>query len=241
MSLKETLQEGEYDFPYHHLVTLQPFSESRHLFWGFKYAAYVQYVVDALGARSWDSLVDFGCGDGKVTREIAKAFPGKHIIGVDYSEKSLRFARAFAPHLSFETASEQQFDAFVLIEVLEHIDPTHMNDFLTTLSNNLKPGGFGIITTPSDNVPTNPKHYQHFNTESFKQTLASHFIVEQFEYLLAEAPGVRLIQSLLTNRFFSLNYKPLVQFLYRQYTHKYLHATHKTGAQVFAVVRRRKN
>lgn len=239
MGEKEQIQEGEYAFPYHHLVSLSPFSEGEHLSWGFKYAAYIGYVLDSLKEKGWESLIDFGCGDGKVTREIAHTFPERRVVGVDYSERSLQFARAFSPSLEFATRTEEKFDAFVLIEVLEHIDPQQMNDFLELLSKNLEPGGFGIITTPSDNIPTNPKHYQHFNAQSFEKTLASHFTIERFEYLLAKGPGVRIIQSLLANRLFLLRYKPLVQFLYRWYKRSYLRATPQSGAQVFAVVRRK--
>ena len=67
----------------------------------------------------FDSIIDIGCGDGKVTREIKASFPMKEVIGVDYSEKSLQFARAFSPHIPFLTKTEKQFDAFVLVEVFE--------------------------------------------------------------------------------------------------------------------------
>jgi hypothetical protein len=62
---KESLQENEYEFPYHHLVNIRPFSESRHLFWGYRYAAYVEHILQTLAQKQFESLIDFGCGDGK--------------------------------------------------------------------------------------------------------------------------------------------------------------------------------
>lgn len=236
---KESLQEAEYEFPYHHLVSIQPFSQARHLFWGYRYAAYIEYILETLSEKEFASLIDFGCGDGKITAEITHRFRGKDIMGVDYSEKSLSFARAFSPAVIFQTGTDKQFDAFVLIEVLEHIDPNNMGEFLDTLSRNLRPGAFGIITTPSTVIPTNPKHYQHFTEESFRRTLSSHFNVERVEFVGTITLGTKLIQRILANKFFVLNYPPFIGLLYRIYRKRYFHGTPSTGTQVFAVVRKK--
>lgn len=236
---KESLQENEYEFPYHHLVNIRPFSESRHLFWGYRYAAYVEHILQTLAQKQFESLIDFGCGDGKITTEIQRAFPDSRIVGVDYSEKSLSFGRAFSPDIEFATASDEQFDAFVLIEVLEHIDPSKMSDFLDTLSRNLKTGAFGIVTTPSTVIPTNIKHYQHFTEETFRKTLGSHFEVEHIEFVGTVTSGTRFIQRLLANKFFILNHAALIERLYRIYETRYFKGTPRTGAQVFAVVRKK--
>ena len=91
---REEIQEEEYDFPYHHLVGIRPFSETQHLFWGYKYAAYIEKILDTLAQYKFDSLIEVGCGDGKVITEVARKFPGKKYLGTDYSEKSLQFAPA---------------------------------------------------------------------------------------------------------------------------------------------------
>ncbi len=236
---QEQIQEEEYDFPYHHLVQLNPFSEVRHMYWGYSYAAYVEKVIDTLKRSSWKSLVDMGCGDAKVTIEVARRFPQRRVVGVDYSEKSLRFAKAFAPELEFVTHTEEKFDGFLLIEVLEHISPENMDRFLASLKDRLIPGGFGIITTPHINVSLNPKHYQHFSQESFQRTIEPYFHIEKFEYLGGHTLGVGLIQRALSNRFFILNWQPAVNVLYAVYKRRYSRATEKNARQVFAVVRRR--
>ncbi len=235
----EEIQEGEYDFPYHHLVDVRPFSETKHLFWGYKYGAYLEKILDTVSKYKFDSLIDIGCGDGKVIIEIARRFPDKKLVGVDYSEKSLRFARAFAPHLTFTSKSEDTFDGFVLIEVIEHIDPNEMDTFLDSVTANLKPGAFGVISTPCDNMPLIPKHFQHFNKESITKTLEKHFEIVSFEYTAAQTFGVYVIGRLLANRFFILNNRSLIRGLYNFYKKHYLIANSTNATQVFIVVKKK--
>ena len=236
---REAIQEEEYDFPYHHLVQVRPFSETLHLFWGYKYAAYLEKILDTLKTHEFNSLIDIGCGDGKVIIEVNKHFPGKKLMGVDYSEKSLQFARAFAPSIKFQTKTDEKFDGFVLVEVLEHINPTEMSSFLDSICSNLNDKGFGIITTPSINVPVNPKHYQHFDREKIEATLGKHFEIVSFEYTSAETFGVGLVRRLLANRFFILNDKVFIRWLYNFYKKNYLIASSKTASQVFVVVKKK--
>lgn len=229
----ELIQENEYDFPYHHLVDIKPFSETKHLFWGYKYAAYIEKILEELEKINFNSLIEIGCGDGKIIGEIAKKFPGKKFIGTDYSEKSLKFAKAFSPHIKFEASSDEKFDVLILVEVLEHINPQQISIFVESISKNLKDGGLAIITTPCDNVSANSKHYQHFNKESVTKVLKKEFEIVSIEYTSANSFGVSIIQRLLANRFFILNNKPIVSFLYKIYKKRYLNASMKNASQLF--------
>ena len=47
--------------------------------------------------RGDERVLDVGCGNGKVTREIAGMVPKGSVVGVDASEKMVKFARAAAP------------------------------------------------------------------------------------------------------------------------------------------------
>lgn len=238
---RETIQEEEYDFPYHHLVNIPPpaFSETRHLFWGYKYAAYLEKILDTLEQYKFDSLIDIGCGDGKVLKEINRRFPNKKLVGTDYSEKSLQFARAFSPEITFVTKSADKFDGFVLVEVLEHINPEQMNSFLESIRANLNDGGFGIITTPCDNVPVNPKHYQHFNKDSIERILEKHFEIIIFEYTSAETLGVAVLRRLFANRIFILNDRVFSRLFYTWYKKRYFSASASNATQVFVVVKKK--
>ncbi len=239
MDLIQEVQELEYEYPYHHLVETSPFSQTKHLFWGYRYAAYIEKIMSMLTARKFDSLVDIGCGDGRVLKEIAQRFPGKRLVGLDYSEKSLSFAKAFSPDLTFETGTDELFDSFLLIEVIEHISPLGMESFLAGVCQNLKEGAFGIITTPCDNVALNPKHYQHFNRTSIEETLSAHFDIVSLEYISADTLGTKIIQRLLANKLFILNEKRSISYLYSLYKERYLNATERNATQLCVLVRKK--
>ena len=235
----EELQEGEYDFPYHHLISVRPFSETRHLFWGYKYAAYLEKILTALEDIPFDSLIEIGCGDGKIITEVSRRFPGKKYAGTDYSEKSLRYARAFSPHISFETSNKDIFDALLLIEVIEHIPPTDIDAFVASVADSLAPGGFGIVSTPHVNMPLIPKHFQHFTREMIETIFSTHFEIVSFEYTSAETLISKVVQRLLANRFFILNSKGLVKMLYSFYAKHCLIATEENATQIFFLIRKR--
>jgi cyclopropane fatty-acyl-phospholipid synthase-like methyltransferase len=227
-------QELEYEFPYHHLVEIRPFSLGRYLFWGQAYAAYLELVMDELAQRPFQSVIDIGCGDGKLVLEMSKRFPGRRVVGTDYSSRALAFARAFAPGLEFhETTPDETFDAFTLIEVLEHIPPEQIDAFLTDIKSHLRPGGIGIVTVPSTARPVQRKHYQHFDEQTLRAALSPHFEVQSVRYLNRPC---KWLQKLLANDWYVLNWRPLRDRLYRRYKRRYLHATSKDGLRLMAVV-----
>ncbi|MGE5541239.1 MAG: class I SAM-dependent methyltransferase [Bacillota bacterium] len=242
MPSREELQDEQYEFPYHHLVQ-RGFSETRHLPWGYEYASYLDFLIETLVERNPKSLLDIGCGEGKLILELESALPSTTLTGIDFSERAIAFARAFCPDVTFEVARLETlaarnatFDAFTSVEVIEHIPPDELPGFLSTASKILSPGGVGIITTPSTNRPLVAKHYQHFDEEKLRTLLSPHFEILEIGYLNKKAFGVEVIQRLLANRLFILNQSQFVRSLYRLYKKKYLRATPSTGQRVYAIV-----
>lgn len=60
-------------------------------------------LIAQLKLRGNERILDVGCGDGKVTAELARAVPHGSVVGVDASPQMIEFAkRAFsAPNLEF--------------------------------------------------------------------------------------------------------------------------------------------
>ena len=92
-------------------------------------------LVDKLGLRPAERVLDLGCGDGKVTAEMARRVPAGGAIGVDLSSvmvahassvyadaefANLGFARADARALPFRDAFEAVFSNAVLHWVRDH-------------------------------------------------------------------------------------------------------------------------
>ena len=106
MKLADRIQESEYSFPYHYI----PFHGStgpefvRRWPWGLKYLGGIELIADKLEQMDFKSLVEIGCGDGRLLAEVARRFPGRRLLGVDYSDRAIGFARAFNPELRFVVA-----------------------------------------------------------------------------------------------------------------------------------------
>ena len=75
-------------------------------------------LIGKLALVGGERVLDIGCGDGKITAEIARLARGGRVVGVDKSEEMIRFAsEAFSqdefPNLSFRVmdASALDFDS----------------------------------------------------------------------------------------------------------------------------------
>ena len=165
---------------------------------------------------------------------MSKRFKGKKLFGTDFSERTIAFARAFAPSVEFSVDMPQQkFDAFTLIEVLERVSPEEIPTFVAGIRDHLNPGGVGVVTVPSDVKPIQKKHYQHFNEKYCGASIEPHFKVLSVSYINENSA---LIRTLLANRLFILNEPHLKKLLYRLYRKFYLNAKPTNGLRMLAVV-----
>ncbi len=76
-----------------------------------------QELIAKLELHGHERLLDIGCGDGKVTAEIARLLPDSAVTGIDSSEEMIahcmqRFPRGLHPSLSFTVmdALDLRFD-----------------------------------------------------------------------------------------------------------------------------------
>jgi 3' terminal RNA ribose 2'-O-methyltransferase Hen1 len=125
-------------------------------------------AVHELGAKS---VVDVGCGDGKLLRALMQEKSIERIVGMDVSIRALEIA---ADRLHFDRMPPKQrarielihgslmyrdarlsgFDVLTAIEVIEHLDLARLTAFERTIFTATQPAN-AIITTP--NVEYNVK------------------------------------------------------------------------------------
>ncbi len=74
------------------------------------------------------SILDYGCGDGVMTKHLSKLVPNSHHFGTDPSSKSIQEAQKQFPLLSFATISDSRipyedntFDLIYAAGVFHHI------------------------------------------------------------------------------------------------------------------------
>jgi 2-polyprenyl-3-methyl-5-hydroxy-6-metoxy-1,4-benzoquinol methylase len=247
LSSEQAIQEEQYDFPYHYIPTLdhRGFAQVRFLPWGYEYLSYLSFVLDRVGELEWDALLDVGCGDGRFVHEAVRRFPGKRVVGVDYSARAIAQARAMTPRAEFHAGDvtdpsflPERFQAATLVEVLEHIPPDAMHAFLRGVHARLAPGATLVVTVPSAVLELNPKHFQHFTAQSLARSLEPFFTVERVHHLNRASKVVRGIQRALTNRLFVVRARPVTSWFFRAYQRRWLRAGPEDGMRLCAVCRR---
>jgi trans-aconitate methyltransferase len=77
--------------------------------------AWAQELIPKLHLQGNETLLDIGCGDGKITAQIAKALPNGRVIGIDSSLNMINLAQTLfpqtdSPNLSFQLADAKNFD-----------------------------------------------------------------------------------------------------------------------------------
>ncbi|WP_245620713.1 3' terminal RNA ribose 2'-O-methyltransferase Hen1 [Cryptosporangium arvum] len=125
----------------------------------------VDAVVAALAAEGASSVVDLGCGEGALLRALLNDPRFARVLGVDVSARALETA---ARRLNFDRMSDhvrarieliqssltyrddrlRDYDAVVLMEVIEHLDPPRLPALARTLFGAARPRTV-LVTTPN--------------------------------------------------------------------------------------------
>ncbi len=73
--------------------------------------AWAQELIPKLKLNGDEALLDVGCGDGKITAEIAKALPHGRVVGVDSSQEMINLAQSAFPQKAHGNISFELMDA----------------------------------------------------------------------------------------------------------------------------------
>lgn len=122
-------------------------------------------VLSALRASGARTVLDLGCGEGKLLKELISDRQFERIVGLDVSLRTLEFAekRLKLERLPERRASRIQlvhgsliyrdsrlsgFDAAAVVEVIEHLDPPRLSAFERVLFEFARPATV-VLTTPN--------------------------------------------------------------------------------------------
>lgn len=122
-------------------------------------------VLAALRASGARRVLDLGCGEGNLVRELLKDKQFEQIVGLDVSIRSLEVATErlkldrLPPHqkdrvkllhgsLMYRDRRLEGFDAATVVEVIEHFDPPRLAAFERVLFECARPGTV-VLTTPN--------------------------------------------------------------------------------------------
>ena len=117
-------------------------------------------LVDCLesdGANHDDiaSVLDFGCGCGRILRHLKETLPGAKLVGVDVDQELLSWAEinlaqigdwhlnGYEPPSRFAAST---FDVIYAISVFTHLTEETQQSWLTEFARILKPGGRALLS-----------------------------------------------------------------------------------------------
>jgi len=123
----------------------------------------MERVVQVLREAGARSVLDLGCGGGRLIRELAAERQFERIVGLDASTRDLETARdrldrlperqrarvtLLQGALTYRDKRLAGFDAAGVVEVIEHIDPPLLDAFATALFGAARPKTV-VLTTPN--------------------------------------------------------------------------------------------
>jgi 3' terminal RNA ribose 2'-O-methyltransferase Hen1 len=122
-------------------------------------------VLSVLQAKKVKRVIDLGCGEGKLVRELLKHRTFEKVVGMDVAHRTLQIAadrlrleqlppmvrqrvELFHGSLMYRDKRLEGFDAAVLCEVIEHMDEPRLSAMERVVFDFAKPGVV-IVTTPN--------------------------------------------------------------------------------------------
>lgn len=161
---------------------------SRRLIGGF-----MGSLISMVSTLELSSVLEVGCGEGLVLRQLDNILPGLPMIGLDVDAELLNAAKAILPHAAYIEGSiyslplpTRSYDVVVCTEVLEHLEEPH-----TALQEVARVAGrYCLFSVPHEpwwrfanmvrgsywsNLGNTPGHVNHWTDNSFVHLVGRYF------------------------------------------------------------------
>jgi ubiquinone/menaquinone biosynthesis C-methylase UbiE len=141
----------------------------------------INKLIDLLPQKG--RILDAGCGTGlPVTKYLIES--GFDVIGIDFSDEMLRFARKNVPEAEFIKQNivdlsfpNRYFDALISLYAIIHIPREKHETIFRQFNRILKPGGIMLVTMGSEELEENGEFlgermfWSHFKPEKSKKII----------------------------------------------------------------------
>ena len=170
-------------------------------------------VLSVIRASGAQSVVDLGCGEGKLLRELLADKQFTSILGMDVSVRSLEIAhrrlkldrlpsmqrdriRLHHGALTYRDEKLAGFDAAAIVEVIEHLDPARLSSFERVVFQHARPHTV-VLTTPNkeynviwESLPAGEmRHSDHrFEWTRAEFQVWANRVAQQFNYAVRFLP-----------------------------------------------------
>ncbi|MGQ0444083.1 MAG: class I SAM-dependent methyltransferase [Beijerinckiaceae bacterium] len=142
VTLEVSSKDGMYDTPEHYFRV------------GAGALAAIQSFANLWGLSQFNSIMDFGCGHGRVLRWLRAAYPDAAIVGTDLDDDGTQFcAKTFGsqPLPSFcdfdQINPDRKFDLIFAGSVITHLPERSSKALMNKFIDWLNPGGVAVFST----------------------------------------------------------------------------------------------
>lgn len=109
---------------------------------------------------SFERVLDFGCGSGRVISHLALASDGPEFHGSDVDREAIAWASRHYPGIRFSVNRyapptefpDGHFDLIYSISIFTHLNEHSQDSWLRELDRILRPGGIALITTNGEHA-----------------------------------------------------------------------------------------
>jgi 2-polyprenyl-3-methyl-5-hydroxy-6-metoxy-1,4-benzoquinol methylase len=145
-----------------------------HGFTTFKRIERALYRHSGRSLQDFNSILDWGCGAGRLTQQLALHLRHFDVHGIDIDESNVAWCQANIPACRFDVVPlcpptalrELSYDLVIGISVLTHLDEPTQHAWLRELQRVTKPAGYLLLTTHGESALARVK-----NTEVVLKTL----------------------------------------------------------------------
>jgi SAM-dependent methyltransferase len=130
----------------------------------------IEVAMAAAGTGTFENILDFPCGYGRVLRHLQAAFPAAKLTACDIEREGVDFcAQTFGAIPAYSSLSPGEiqlsggYDLIWVGSLLTHVNAAISREFLRLFHANLRPGGLLVFTLHGRNVAermaANPAFY----------------------------------------------------------------------------------
>lgn len=170
-----------------------------------KFHKETQFLIDVIADENIitndSTVLDFGCGMGRVSKELVKKFDCS-VLGLDISESMKTFATLYVSNpRKFKTLSQlpnnNSVDVCLAIFVLQHVENPKQD--IENLVNTLKPNGYLVLVNEDNRfIPSDvdSKGYVIWNNDNFNV----HSEIEKYLTKVKETPYINPEKNIVIYR-----------------------------------------